>query len=222
MNSEDTNERRASEFAKKLMVQYPSLFYTNEHDQPIMPECGIYCPVGWEPIVESLCEAIVEHVGDGFSFEYKPIMFDALRRKLWKIFFTPIQRLLNPARSLYLKEYPLFPLSEDVMAARKKNKIRSFICYKILNKLKGFVCPIASRKVKVPAVKIGQIKEKFGTLRFYYDGGDDAVRGMCAYANILSSKTCQESGEPGALCKRGIWYKTLSTKNASQSNFTKV
>jgi hypothetical protein len=67
-------------------------------------------------------------------------------------------------------------------------------------------------KVYPPAVKIDQIKEKFGGLRFYYFGGDDQVDGMVTFASYLASKTCEVSGEKGELCSNRGWYKTLSPK----------
>jgi hypothetical protein len=67
-------------------------------------------------------------------------------------------------------------------------------------------------KVYPPAVKIDQIKEKFGELRFYYTGGDAEVAGMVRFAEYLCNKTCEVSGEKGELCMRGSWYKTLSPK----------
>jgi hypothetical protein len=64
-----------------------------------------------------------------------------------------------------------------------------------------------------PDVKIDQIKEKFGELRFYYSGGDEQVAGMVRFAEYLCSKTCEVSGEKGELCSsNGGWYKTLSPK----------
>jgi hypothetical protein len=33
---------------------------------------------------------------------------------------------------------------------------------------------------------IYQVKEKFGKLRFYYEGGDDVVRGLVLMAEVLS------------------------------------
>jgi len=34
----------------------------------------------------------------------------------------------------------------------------------------------------IPQVTVAQIKEKFGGLRFYYDGGDDQIQGMVTMA----------------------------------------
>ena len=60
----------------------------------------------------------------------------------------------------------------------------------------------------VPQVTLDQVKEKFGTLRFYYTGGDDVIDGMVTMAESMSGVTCEECGSPG---KRGGggWITTL-------------
>lgn len=73
-----------------------------------------------------------------------------------------------------------------------------------------------------PAVKVTQFKEKFGTLRFYIDGGDDCVDGMIRFAEYLSSKTCQYTGEAGDAFKKGVSYVTLSPSKAKELGFTKA
>ena len=60
----------------------------------------------------------------------------------------------------------------------------------------------------VPQVVVAQIKEKFGGLRFYYDGGDDRVQGMVSMAESWASKTCETCGAPGK-SREGGWIKTL-------------
>jgi len=46
----------------------------------------------------------------------------------------------------------------------------------------------------VAQVVADQVKEKFGTLRFYYHGGDDHVDGMVSHAEHLSGKLCASCG----------------------------
>jgi hypothetical protein len=48
----------------------------------------------------------------------------------------------------------------------------------------------------VDQVVAKQIKEKFGTLRFYYDGGDEFIRGLDSMAASMSSVTCEVCGTP--------------------------
>lgn len=57
-------------------------------------------------------------------------------------------------------------------------------------------------------VKFDQIKEKYGTLRIYYSGGDDYVSGLISMAEAISAKTCEVCGNKGRSNKSG-WITTL-------------
>jgi hypothetical protein len=59
----------------------------------------------------------------------------------------------------------------------------------------------------VPQVVAEQVKEKYGTLRFYYRGGDDVVDGMVRMAESMSGATCDQCGAPGELGGQG-WIST--------------
>jgi hypothetical protein len=61
---------------------------------------------------------------------------------------------------------------------------------------------------QVPQVVAVQVKEKFGTLRFYYNGGDDVIDGMVRMAESWSAVACEECGAPGTQNSQG-WIKTL-------------
>lgn len=71
-----------------------------------------------------------------------------------------------------------------------------------------------------PPVEFSQIKEKFGTLRLYYFGGDEYVSGVCSMAEAMSSRVCEVSGERGNLCHAGTWLRTLSPALAEKHNYT--
>ena len=59
-----------------------------------------------------------------------------------------------------------------------------------------------------PEVVAVQVKEKFGTLRFYIHGGDEKVDDMIDQAEWESSETCEACGKLGSL--RGTsWVITL-------------
>jgi len=60
----------------------------------------------------------------------------------------------------------------------------------------------------VPQVVVAQIKEKFGGLRFYYDGGDAQVHGMVRIAEAWANRTCETCGEVGKQ-RGGGWIRTL-------------
>ena len=61
---------------------------------------------------------------------------------------------------------------------------------------------------QVPQVTLDQVKEKFGTLRFYYTGGDDVIDGMVRMAESMSAVTCEICGNPGTTGGQG-WISTL-------------
>ena len=61
----------------------------------------------------------------------------------------------------------------------------------------------------VPQVTVDQVKEKFGTLRFYYTGGDDYIRGMVALAESLSGVTCESCGNPSEVQNDGGWMRSI-------------
>ena len=59
----------------------------------------------------------------------------------------------------------------------------------------------------IPQVTLDQVKEKFGTLRFYYTGGDDIIDGMVRMAESMSGVTCEGCGNVGER-KGGGWVHT--------------
>lgn len=60
----------------------------------------------------------------------------------------------------------------------------------------------------VEQVIVEQIKEKFGGLRFYYQGGDDKIQGMVIMAEAWAGHHCEECGAPGTR-RSGGWIRTL-------------
>jgi hypothetical protein len=67
----------------------------------------------------------------------------------------------------------------------------------------------------VNQVVVTQIKEKFGGLRFYYDGGDDMIDGMVRMAEAWADHTCEECGKPGK-SRNGGWIKTLCDEHEAE------
>jgi hypothetical protein len=67
----------------------------------------------------------------------------------------------------------------------------------------------------VPQVTVSQIKEKFGGLRFYYDGGDDEISGMVRMAEAWADASCEECGAPGK-SRNGGWIRTLCDKHEEE------
>lgn len=56
--------------------------------------------------------------------------------------------------------------------------------------------------------QICQIKEKFGSLRFYVNSASDECHRIISRYENLSSEICETCGEPGEL-RQGGWMRTL-------------
>lgn len=65
-----------------------------------------------------------------------------------------------------------------------------------------------------------QIKEKFGTLRFYCVGGDDFTNAIIGRAEEASAHTCEITGLPGSLhTKNSMWLKTINPEYAKEHGY---
>ena len=112
---------------------------------------------------------------------------------------------------LNLKEkYPqLFPVDVD---GKTSIALFGIECgagwYKLLDELCADIVRLAS-DAGIPVPTVRQIKEKFGTLRFYIDVETDAMYERICEAELESSKTCERCGKPGELTVTGGWYRTL-------------
>jgi len=86
---------------------------------------------------------------------------------------------------------------------------------------KGSFTKREERKVPEPVEQVvaTQIKEKFGNFRFYYQGGDDYIRGIVSMAEAMSALTCEECGHPGKKRNRKHWFLTLCDKHAEEQGF---
>lgn len=72
--------------------------------------------------------------------------------------------------------------------------------------------------VRVPQLEAAQVKEKFGGLRFYTNGGDDFTRGAINFAELLSLRVCETCGAPGRPQKGG-WIRTLCPTHAEEAGY---
>ena len=68
---------------------------------------------------------------------------------------------------------------------------------------------------EIPQVVAVQVKEKYGTLRFYVNGGDSHTDGMITMAEAMSAVTCEVCGNVGK--RRGeSWIYTSCDRHADR------
>ena len=181
-------------FEEYLKEKYPDLFYKKE-DGSLECPCGAWVPEGWQTIIDELCGVITSYVKGCYQTE------KVITNKIYYLWHN-IGKFLDWSHKHFIKLFPKLNKSEynkPFYSFVEKFRQRSYKCVKY-------------NRVYPPSVKIDQIKEKFGGMRFYYSGGDKKVDGMVTFASYLCSKTCEVSGEKGELCSNGGWYKTLSPK----------
>jgi hypothetical protein len=65
----------------------------------------------------------------------------------------------------------------------------------------------------IPQVTLDQVKEKLGTLRFYYTGGDEYIRGMVTMAESMSGTTCETCGNVGKFRGKSWFYTSCDEHN---------
>lgn len=188
-------------FEKYLINKYPDLFYENAAGELECP-CGAWVPSGWEKIIDELCGSINHYIENTFRWDH-----DVISKMYY--FWKGISETLDWGHKKVLKFFPRYNKHEynkPFYSFVEKFRQRSYKCVK-------------NKNVYPPSVKIEQIKEKFGGLRFYYSGGDQQIAGMVHFAEYLCNKTCEVTGNPGVLCVRGGWYKTLSPELLKESTY---
>lgn len=77
--------------------------------------------------------------------------------------------------------------------------------------------PLIAR-CRAEGVTILQIKEKFGTLRFYVAGADDTLYAVINAAEEFSATLCEECGKFGKL-RQGGWWRTLCDQHAKEAGY---
>lgn len=72
----------------------------------------------------------------------------------------------------------------------------------------------------VEQVVVAQIKEKFGGLRFYYEGGDDKIQGMVRMAEAWADAVCEDCGTPATKKTTG-WIRNVCDKHFEEREATR-
>jgi hypothetical protein len=185
-------------FEEYLMSKYPELFPQDGQGNPLPSSCGVGGQEDWRDIIDNLCGAIVQYTKTSFKSEKTPNklirLWYFLWTKLWKPIHNKLYTILNPYNKYAPKDSKgSWLIRKDVqkkVEASRKEKIRKklfHLTYYVLCPENPFVS-----KPSCPKVTIAQIKSKFGGLRFYVDGADDAVHGMIRFAEYLCEQESQK------------------------------
>ena len=177
------------ELDEYLCKVYPKMMVNREKPMTETAMCwGFVCGDGWFQILNQLMGNIQHHI------DWKE------RQREVAIKFNQMSEQLKAGDStLFDEEY------KDMINQEYKEKRRQELIDRY---------PIVIPE-PITQVTLDQVKEKFGTLRFYYSGGDDYIRGLVSMAESMSGVTCEECGKPGTQTPGG-WIKTVCVEHGGQ------
>ncbi len=100
------------------------------------------------------------------------------------------------------------------------------LCDKIVNLVESHNANIdfeiektgSSSDVRMSFPSVVQVKEKFGSLRFYVDGGTETIYELIGLAENMSGYICEKCGNSGSLQGNG-WLKTLCDSHAKELGY---
>jgi hypothetical protein len=178
------------ELDKLLCEKYPKMMVNR--NKPMQETCmcwGFDCGDGWFNILDQLMGNIQHHI------DWKE------KQHNWAVKYNEMAQAGKSGNAdlfadLVAKEYADKPtISAEYIRERCEDMIKN---------------PLRNVPELVPQVTLDQVKEKFGTLRFYYSGGDDVIDGMVRMAESMSGVTCEECSVPAKTHGPG-WIRTICT-----------
>jgi hypothetical protein len=172
------------ELDKLLCERYPKMMVNRNKDMKETCMCwGFECGDGWFNILDQLMGSIQHHI------DWKE------KQRVGAIKYNEMAAQAKAGN---------FDLFEEDMKALLDDE------YKEKRLAEIVAGDFRQVPESIPQVTLDQVKEKFGTLRFYYSGGDDYISGMVSLAESLTGVTCESCGNVGER-RGGGWVHTYCT-----------
>jgi hypothetical protein len=174
-----------------LCEKYPKLFV--ERNMPMSQTCmcwGFEVGDGWFHILDKTCGLIQSHIDWNRKNRTNALKYNRALKKALSGDVTALE-----------KHYSGKHLSTDWASTRAKEDLKE-------GKMRE-VSEVCSQVV------VQQVKEKFGTLRFYYSGGDEYISGIVSMAEAMTEVTCEECGAPGK-SNGGGWIRVTCEEHAKK------
>jgi hypothetical protein len=159
---------------------------------------GFECRDGWYNILDKACSLIQGHIDYTRAQRARALRYNRALRRAVRGDVRPLQMHFT------FDKYATEPSDYGIKKAAEALEDIEPQCKRV---------PEACDQVVAT-----QIKEKFGTLRFYYCGGDDYCHGVESMAESMSAVTCEVCGSPGKL-RNGGWIQTLCDEHANEAGY---
>lgn len=175
------------ELDEKLCADYPKIF-VNRYGDPdkTCMNWGFECDDGWYTLIDALCKNIQHHITQ------------QQEARQWAIDYN--QMLIDVQRR---NDWTSFYIRYDGMGEQYVEQCKARVPTE----------PLRDVAPEIDQVVAVQVKEKFGGLRFYYEGGDETIYGMVRMAESMSVRTCEVCGNLGKPRNTG-WIRTLCDVHA--------
>ena len=172
------------ELDKLLCERYPKMMVNRNKNMQETCMCwGFECGDGWFNILDQLMGSIQHHI------DWKE------KQRKWAIDYNEMATQAKAGN---------FDLFEETMKALPNDEYKE---KRLAEIVAGDFRQVPD---SIPQVTLDQVKEKFGTLRFYYSGGDDYISGMVSLAESMTGVTCESCGNIGER-RGGGWVHTYCT-----------
>jgi hypothetical protein len=201
------------ELTQKLVRRFP-VIYQGFYD-PMSVTCmcwGFDHGDGWFDILWQLSLAIEDELG------YTPWQKELfLVKKVWSKIWNKLIYKLSPVR----RDETIMEKGADNVWRRTVTKKAEptwdqYVAWALFGKMKK----VGKFEVERLGLKywawhpytgfaVTQVKEKFGTLRYYTGASNDRIDRYINMATMLSAHTCEVCGTDGKLICDGGWYRTV-------------
>ena len=172
------------ELDKLLCEKYPKMMVNRNKNMQETAMCwGFDCGDGWFNILDQLMGSIQHHI------DWKE------KQRKWAMEYNEMAAQAKAGN---------FDLFEETMKALPNDEYKE---KRLAEIVAGDFRQVPD---SIPQVTLDQVKEKFGTLRFYYSGGDDYISGMVSFAESMTGVTCESCGNIGER-RGGGWVHTYCT-----------
>ena len=170
------------ELDKLLCEKYPKMMVNRNKNMQETCMCwGFECGDGWFNILDQLMGNIQHHIDWKEKQRQSAIDYNEM------------------AKAAKEGNFQLFEKANDYIQDKE---------YKQKRLAETIAGDFRAVPQSIPQVTLDQVKEKFGTLRFYYSGGDDVIDGMVRMAESMTGVTCEECGNPAETHGPG-WIRTI-------------